>query len=279
MQPEDRESLFWSLSELGDRAPRSDAVAGDELLVAYRRGELPEDEARRVEAILMGNPAARRRLAALAGHAPATAPGSLRRRLLDALPGSGLPASGRRSRVRPGKPNPWWIGLAAAAVLVLAIGTLLRPGAAPPAYEVGIDALAKRRGAGEGPGVAAEAFAGTTVTITATVAEQAVAGVEVALYRAARGRAERGGLERIPGDRLGRRERPGAVLFEAPAAALVGRLPGDYEIFVVVGWEGKLPAVVAHAPGDDPASALAAGGRRGVHRLTLRLLAERSADP
>ncbi len=271
MQPEDRESLFWSLSEIGDRATRSGAAVGDEVLAAYRRGELPEAEARRVEAILVGNPAARRRLAALVGHSPAAAPGSLRRRLVE-----GQGGTGRRSRVRrPERPGrPWWLGLAAAAVLVLAVGTLtLRPGAAPPAYEVGITALSERRGPESETGTgetAAEARVETLVEITATVAEQAEAGVEVGLYRAAAGR-----LERIPeGDRLVRRTRRGVVQLAAPAADLVGRVPGDYEIFVVVAWEGKLPPPVALAPGEDPSAALALGGRRGVHRLTLRLLAE-----
>jgi len=147
----------------------------------------------------------------------------------------------------------------------------------PPVHAVQIEGLKERRGLDDPdqsePAQATEAYAETRVTIRATVVERAVAGVEVGLYR-----SSEGSLERLPvGGDLVRTELQGVVVFEAPARVLVGSQPGHYEIFVVIAWQGGLP--VSMAPGKDPMATLAGQGRRQVHRLTLRLLADRSAGP
>ncbi len=272
MRPEDRESLLWALSEIADRTPRDDVEAGDSplpdsTLRAYREGRLSDDEIRRVERRLVADPACRRRLEELAGASPDAPLLDVRRRLLEDF---GEPAPRRGPR----RSTFWRLGLAAAAMIALASGWLiLRPRtAALPEYEVRIAALAERRDAAA-TGTVAEAYADSTVTIDATVAGTAVEGVEIGVYRASGGR-----LERVAERELSRLDRYGAVRIEAPAAVLVGDQPGVHEIFVVIAWRGALPASPALQPGSDPAEALAAGGRQ-VHRLILRLVAERSATP
>ncbi len=278
MRPEDRESLLWALSEIAvsrdhtavpSDSTLDDSTLDDSTLRAYREGRLSEDDSRRLERRLVADPASRRRLEKLAGQVPASAPPGIRRRVLESIGGPRARPRQVRRRLR------WRLGLAAAAVLVIAVGwlTLRSRQVLPPAYEVRIAALTERRDQGVAATVA-EAYADSTVEITATVAERAVLGVEVGIYRVAGRRLERVG----DSDRVRRRKRPGAVLIEAPAAELVGEEPGEHEIFVVIAWRGRLPAAVAFQPGADPAAVLAAGGRRQVHRLTLRLLAERSAE-
>ncbi len=276
MRLEDRESLLWDLSEIENRAPRDDSLVPDATLRAYRRGELGEDETRQVERLLVAYPANRRRLEELAGLAPVAAPAGLRRQVLEAATRGGAEPARRLRR-----PWPWRLAVAAAAVVVVAVGWLSSrtpPLSVVPAYQVQIAALTDLRDAEPrepaSPATAAEAFADSTVTITATAFESAVDGVEIGLYRAVSGR-----LERVPeGGRVERLERQGAVRIRAPAAELVGSEPGDHEVFVAIAG-GRLPAAMAFAPGSDPAATLAAGGRRQVHRLTLRLLAETSAEP
>ncbi len=265
MQPEDRENWFWKLSEIGTRVPRDEAVVSDEILESYRAGRLSEDEAREVERQLIADPANRRRLIELAGLAPPAAPEHIRRRLLSSTAGE-----------RTVRPRRWLAGLAAAAAVVIAVGSgvLLWPPSdpAPPEYTVEIAAFRGKRGLGEST-LVAEARAGTPVEIAAAVAEEAVGGVEVALYL-----ADGAELSRIDDDvRVERRPRQGAVSFKAPASVLVGFEPGDYAIFVVIAWKDQLPDS-GIAAGPDPAATLASGGRR-VHRLTLRLLPEDPAAP
>ncbi len=277
MRPEDRESLLWALSEIADRPSRdgeataddetlSDSTLPDSTLRAYREGRLSDDEIRRVERRLVADPACRRRLEQLAGAAPPAAPLDVRRRLLEDFGGGARPRA-RRSFF-------WRFGLAAAAMVTLATGWLiLRPRPQPlPAYDVRIAALTERRDAADA-GTVAEAYADSIVTIDATVVGRAVKGVEVGVYRAAGGR-----LEKVAESDPSRPERVGAVRIEAPASTLVGETPGEHEIFVVIAWRGSLPAAVTLRSGRDPAAELAAGGRQ-VHRLTLRLVAERSATP
>ncbi len=264
MQPEDRESWFWKLSEAGDRAPREDSAVADDTLEAYRAGRLPDDEARRVEHLLVTRPANRRRLLELSGLTPAEAPAGVLRRLLSTV---------LRPAPRPATRRWQWAALAAAAAVTVVFGwAVLRPGL-PPAYEVGITALKERRFDDGVLSEEATAYAGTPVTIIATVEGEAVKGVEVALYRDIDGRLSRlvDGIDLI--------EDRGVVRFEAPASALVGTETVRYEIFVVVAWQGRLPAAIELEPGDDSAALLAGGGRRQVRRLTLRLLAENSAPP
>ncbi|MEM7355203.1 MAG: hypothetical protein AAF657_30615, partial [Acidobacteriota bacterium] len=141
-----------------------------------------------------------------------------------------------------------------------------------PPYEVTIAALTERRDEAPSTTVAA-ALADSTVTIDAIVTQGAVAGVEVALYRAVGERLERLSV----GGELRQMQRQGAVRFTAPASTLVGRQPGVYEILLVVGRHGRLPTAIDLDPGVDPTAALAER-RLQVHRLTLRLLADDSAD-
>ncbi len=280
MRPEDREELFFTLSELAEKAGEEASLLSDLTLEAFREGELSDSETADVERQLVGNPANRRRLEALAASALATPAAGLRRGVLEAVMrdrNRGKADSGLRRLSR----RRWRPVLAAAAVLFCALGlglwTLRSQPEPPPAYSVQIAGLKERRGLGE-PGLGelaqmTEAYAETQVTISATVVERAVAGVEIGLYRLAGG-----GLERLPlSGNLVRNELQGVVVFEAPASSLVGSQPGQYEIFIVIAWKGDLPALMA--PGEDPMAALAAHGRRRVHRLTLRLLAERSAGP
>lgn len=288
-EAEDRESLLWALSEVGDQALREEATVPDETfadktLMGYREGSLPEEEMRCAEAQLVRDPALRRQLAEFAGATVLVAPEAVRRRVLAsaAAPSAGSPAARSPAAGRPAV-RRWWrwpTGLAAAAVIVLAVGWLaIRPGldpafppgldpTIPPAYDITLRALSDRRGdPPPATGVEASAYPGTRVEITATVAGRAVPGFDVALYRWS---GER--LERVSAELLSREEQRGAVRFEASAATLAGSEPGVRPIYVVIAAEDDLPAAVEAA--DDPEAALAAGGHRRVHRLTLYLQEE-----
>ncbi len=265
MQPDDREHIYWALSEIAEGEPLEDTLVPESTLVAYRNGELTAAEAREVEGLLVRNPANRRRLEAVAGATPTDAPKATRIRILEAvIPStSWFPARQHRQRL-----------LAVAAVIVLVITFswwVRRPVPGPPAYQVTIAALAERRDSAT-PDLIAEAYGDSRVTITATVTERAVDGVGVGVYRRVEDRLERLKI----GDSLQLEERPGALRFSALAADLVGPEAGVHKVFVVIAWREELPAAIRLEPEDDPATSLA-GGHRQVHQLTLRLLAENSA--
>lgn len=275
MRPEDREDLLFTLSELAEAREEGGATLPDTTLQAYREGNLRAREAAEVEEQLASNPSLRRRLAALAGESPEVPDADRKRRVLGAVA-----AERSAPTVSPvaGSRRSWWRPLAAAAVLVVALGVgwwvSRTPVVTPPAYSVHLAALTVQRDAGESgpetPATEAEAFPDTRVTLEVTVVEQAIDGVAIGVYRSRDGQ-----LERVPDDLLGRTEQPGVAVITAAASTLVGSQPGSHDLFVVVAWQGDLPASVA--VGRDPLAELEAGGRRRAYRLTLRLLAERSA--
>ncbi|MEM7357184.1 MAG: hypothetical protein AAF657_40595, partial [Acidobacteriota bacterium] len=172
MRPEDRESVYWALSELAERAPRDDTPLPHSILAAYREGRLAAEETRRVERLLARNPANRRRLERLAEAEPARAPAGLRRQL--------LALAGQAERLPRGRTRSWRRALAVAALLtlVLGVGWRIHRTTEPqlPPYEVTIAALTERRDEAPSTTVAA-ALADSTVTIDAIVTQGAVAGV------------------------------------------------------------------------------------------------------
>ncbi len=268
MQPDDREQIYWALSELAEGKALDDTLVAESTLEAYRNGDLTDAEASDVERLLVRNQANRRRLEAIAGATPADASNATRNRVLDAAIRSVPLIPARR----------FWQPLVAAAAAVLLVVTLSwlvwQPTSSPPAYQVSLEALTDRRDAAT-PGLTAEAYVDSRVKITATVTEDAIDGVEVGLYRQLGQQ-----LERLPiGDRLKIEQRRGVVVFSALASDLVGSELGVYEVFVGIAWRAELPVEIKLEPGDDPAKVLAAGGKRQVHQLTLRLLAESSATP
>lgn len=305
MDPRDSEPLLRQLARLPE--PEADLPA-DELLRAYRRGELPADEEERLERWLARSPGARLRLLALAepaesaelaelgAPAPAEAvvpagPGErVRSRVLASFAARG------RSR-RPARPR--WApaalaALATAAALVLGLGLpwLYRATRAPlPAYQVHLyGGQAEARGAaGEGPRSEIQAFPGQDVRFLVTPVGagdggRAGAEVEIGLYRVARGR-----LERLDGGGFAE-SREGVVLVR-PAAALAGGVPGKHPLYLAVARPGDLPengaAVSAGGPGGsdgpgspaDIAAALEDGGRRQVSTLYVTILEEEPSFP
>ncbi len=268
MRSEDREHILWQLTEADSPSVGGDAVA-DEVLDAFRRGELDAQESAEVVRKLTRHPASRRRLLELGKVRLPAAPGRVLRRLL---------SSHGRMAVRRLRP------LRVAALLAATLGAvfigwwLIQPTAlrtdSLPAHTVGIAALAIQRD-GPATGQSATAYAETPVSITATVERQARAGVALALFRHSGDR-----LERIDAGRgVMRTERRGAVRFEAPAHTLVGYQPGEHTIFVVVAWQGDLPRTLSLPRGADPMTELAAGGRRRVYPLPLRLLPSATGPP
>ncbi len=268
MQPEDRERILWQLSTANTPLASGHAV-DDERLEAYRRGELDEQESAEVVRQLTQHPASRRRLLQLGGITDAPPSPQVLRRLLVSL----RPAATRRYR-----PLRVAALLAASLAAVFFGGRLMRSTvpetASPPAYTVGIAALAVHRD-GPTPGPSATANAETSVSITATIQGKARRDVALALFRQVGDQ-----LERVDNsDGLSIIERRGAARFSAQAHSLVGDQPGEHLLFLVVAWQGDLPQVVSLPPGSDPATQLAADGRRRVYRLPLLLLPPATGPP
>ncbi len=156
MRPEDREPLYWALSEIAERAPRDDTLVPDSTLAAYRAGALDEKQAREVERLLVRNPANRRRLEELAEAVPTAAPGGVRRGVIGAVGDSAARLPDRRRRWRR------VLAIAAVVALVLTVSWQTvnwrtgKPHQGPPAYQARIAALAGRRDLAT-PALAAEA--------------------------------------------------------------------------------------------------------------------------
>ncbi len=228
------------------------------VLVAYREDRLSAAEAERIAGALASDPALRRRLIALGGMTRPQLSPRVREAVLAAA--GTAPRPGLRPRLS--RRRAAWVGAAAAAAL-LAVAVLPwllgRQGGTParplPEYAVEVSGLAAER---DGPraGTTAAALAGTRVRIVATAEGEAVAGVEYGLYRQAGDR-----FERLPaGGPIRFDATAEAAVFEAEAAALVGRTPGRHTLWVVVARHGELPAGAELAAGGDLA-------RGGSHRM------------
>ncbi len=271
MKPDDREQILIQLAERDDPAFDANSTpeaVSDTLLTAFVEGALDAAERRRVEALLVRSPVARRRLESMAGKLPVEAPSDIRQALVHRF---GRQRENRsRRRVR-------WRSLAAALVAVVAGGIFLWPAPLPPAYDVGISGLeALRRRHEIGPSMTdadatesrvATALRDTRVTVTAVVRGRAERDVDVALYRM-RGDV----VERFPeGPGVVREERRGVVVLHARAADLVGDAPGTYQLFLVLARNADLPSTleIPRLLGDD-SDEIVDDGRRW-HRLVLHL--------
>jgi hypothetical protein len=259
------------------------AVPADALLAAYRAGRLPEEETRRLEALLGRSVAARARLAQLAGVAPAPPATDTRRRTLEALGRPPRRRSSGRLAAWSAAWSPAW-RWAAAAVLAVGVGALLtwspgaprpRPATPLPELHASIHGRAEVRSApADNTGRGAVASPDTRVVITA-VLDPPRAGLEVALY-ALHGDGET--FERLPA--VPRWESRSEATFHAAAAQLVGPEPGVHVLFVVAGGEGSLPARAAARPGAETpaaealAAALGGGLEARVEPLTLEIAPE-----
>lgn len=274
MEPDDRQSLLWKLSEnvreesseVADLEPVDDAT-----LRAYGQGELPAAQRELLEQRLMIDSDCRRRLAELRGVGLPPAPAHIRRHLIERFAGR----AGARRRPQRAWRRLGVLPVAAAIVAAVGVAFLLRPSQPPldvPSYEVSLQGLSERRGAGAGTDVTeVDVYADTPVVIDAVATERAVDGIEVGLYRPADG-----GLQRLTGS-LERQERQGAVRFTVPASQLVGPAVGRYELFVVIG-PVPLPAELAmpERGGPEGGGATTRDSGRQIHRLLLRL---KTPDP
>lgn len=269
MDPRDSEPLLRQLAQLPE--PEADLPA-DELLLAYRRGELPAEEEERLERWLAKSPGARLRLVTLGQPAAPAGPDErVRSRVL---------ASFAEARSRRRFPRALW-ALAAAAAVVLGLGLpwLYRSTArAPlPDYQVHLyGGQAQMRGAaGEGPRGEIQAFPDQQIRFLVTPGDRPGAEMEIGLYRIAGGR-----LERLDGGGFDE-SREGAVLV-LPAAALAGSVPGRHPLYLAVARPGELPQNGAAVSGGGPgkvAAALADGGRRHVSTLYVTILEEEPSFP
>lgn len=275
------EELLWEMGRAGESASGSPAespaeLPADDLLRAYREGALSPQEARRVEESLAASASARARLAELADVQPPPAPAEVRRRLLAALP------AGARPRRRLALPLAAGLALAG-----LSLWLAVRPRPLPElrlhdAYQVTVEGLATQRSAPDsivtlppasspaaGP---REVLPRTRVTLRVEPRGEARSEVEMALYRRRGDRLVR--LAAAPPITLVQSR--GAAAFSAPAAALVGPEPGERSLYVVAGSSGGLPVQVglAEAGEGEAERLLAAGGRRFVQVVRLRILPE-----
>ena len=296
MTTPDREDLLWRLGLDAGAAVAGGEVPDDALLTAYRRGELDPAVARRVDEVLAASPAARRRLAELAGRPPEQPPARVRESFLEAFAAAGegrgraagaeASAAGRppRPELPSGRRPTWsrrrWIPLAAAAVLAVAAGLAVRQQLATPplppdlAYQVTATGLATVRGEETAAGPV-EALPDTVLRIAASPLSGAVEGVEVGLYRR-RGHAR----ERVdPAPGLRRTADRGEVRFEARAADLLGGGPGAHDLYVVAARRGDLAPEYPLGPGGDPLQLLERGGSRLAYRLSVVLRSQPVTPP
>jgi len=258
------EKLLEELAWL-DGVPGEREMPGDHVLEAYRAGRLEGDEARRIEALLIESPAARSRLAELAGVGREAPPLGLRRQVLESFGGPAPRSRSRRARL-------WLPAAAVAAVLLVAIGVGLRPETGLPAdleYEVTARGLAEARSLGEAtPSGAIEATPDTRVRIAAEPRSGATSELEFGLYRLSGEHLEK--LGAAEGVEL--EAHRGAALWQARAGDLFGEEPGRYGLWVVISRPGGLPARVELDPGEDAIARLSSSRRRLVYhqRVLLR---------
>ncbi len=240
-RPDD--DLLWQASRLDTDVRRGDL--DDEILAAYRAGQLDEESTRQIEALLCRNADARRRLADLGGVIDDTPSAASRRAVLEGqpYPASQAPAARTGSR----------IPLAAAALLLLALPLGIfawtqraQPFPADLTFAVQVQGMAAER-AGERM---AAAYPDTSVEVTVEPMQAPRAGMLFALYRVDPGR-----LMRIdPGldVELGR----GTAIFSGPAHRFAGGEQGTHELIVAATYDGDLPAAVDLPADRSPQKAL-----------------------
>lgn len=272
MKRTDVEELLWEMT-LRTVEGEGDAV-DDELLQAYRGGELEADAASRVADALEESPAARARLAELGGLDPGYAPAGVRRRLL-----GDEPTNGNRSRA-----SSW--RLAAAAALVLVLGGVayqqfagreaehavarLDARIAGAEFDVTVVALARARSAGAAS--AAEAYPDTDLEIRVEAREALAVSFELGVYRAGAGELRRVELG------IEHEAFQGAASVSGAARAFIdSERPGEYPLWLLVAPAGRLPAALPLAPGAEPGATLAAAGGKVIAR-SIRLLAADAGD-
>lgn len=257
------EDLLWELSQLpGDADPMA---IDDDLLIAYRRGELSPELAETVERRLAKDDPAASRLAQLAALESEQAP-----------PEAEVTDIGRR---RTGGAAQKWLLAAAIVLAVVATAALfyqLRTepeqraalsGVAPP-YAVTVYGVTERRGVE--PSTAT--LLGSTVRIVARPAGAARPGMQFALYR----HQPTGLMVRIPAAQLRTTINRGTAVLEADAATLAGSGTEVSELVLLV-----LPAGTA-SPAGTKRNELEAWARDrglGFHPFEVQLVPEETTLP
>ncbi|MFN7960484.1 MAG: hypothetical protein U0002_04370 [Thermoanaerobaculia bacterium] len=247
MTDEDEASLLWLLARPGSSEDGLNLSGED--LESYRRGTLPEERARELEAALAASPRARQALAELARvELPAPSP-ELRGRVL-----ASLEPARPQPLLRPRARNRWYLPVAVAAALLLAAGMAWRlaPGRSHLAGELPpltatVSGLAESRASAPGS-TAARALPQTRLTIEVSAGGDARADLVYGLYRLDQGR-----LVTCTGDpRVTTSLSREGARFTARAGDLLGSQPGPYRLFVVVRASDALPPVIPLA-GTEPA--------------------------
>ncbi|MEM1178113.1 MAG: hypothetical protein AAGM22_07210 [Acidobacteriota bacterium] len=251
-EPED---LLWALPLDPDRSADTTAVPSDDELLAYRAGELEPETHRRLEARLAEDTDTRRRLARLAG---VVGPRSeLRSRVFSTLAAENQTDRRRKDRGSKDRRGRYaGIAAAAAVLLALGLGVLLRDSSGPPLPSYGwtVAGLVAERsaadGAPQGPAATSTtAYPSTLLTLDAAVTEgEIVDGVVYALFR-----STPLGAERVPDASLTRQATPGAVRIQGEATAMLGTSqPGTYTLVLVVARRSADLPTPDRAAEDDP---------------------------
>ena len=276
------EEILWQLAAVDDdrSATTESRDWSDDDLVAYRRGELDDEAAGRVERLLASDRRARHRLVELAGLDVAP-PAAVRDRVLAALQsrsvGGAVVDFEDRVPARRSRGTARWLmpALAAAALLLVVLGPWGSGDRSvvelPPeiAFELRVEGTSEVRSAvpsGEQGEVATTAEWQLRLVVEAV--ENAVAGLDYGVY-ARRGSdwARLGAADGVEVE-VGR----GAALFEASAASFVGESPGRHVLLLAVAPEGQLPTSFAVPNGSEPALVLADQSRGWVRRQIIHLV-------
>ncbi|MEM8932224.1 MAG: hypothetical protein AAGE94_13670 [Acidobacteriota bacterium] len=259
---DDEPEMLWHLGRRFD-PPRSAASLDDAELEAYRRGAVTAERRAEIEQLLVGDPSARDRLAALAGRA-AAAPSAGREQALAAFDRS---FAERPSP--PGRVLPWRAArrgrlagaLALAASLIVAASLWLLPGepsaSLPPDIRWSVVGIGAAEIRGEVPSV--DDTAPVRVTIDGRLRleatpDRAVAEVDFGIFR----RAVDGSLDGVALEPSWIETDRGAARIDATAGELVGDAFGRRQIVLVVAAGGAMPSaaeVAAVLDGERPESA------------------------
>ena len=277
------EEILWQLAAVDDdrSATTESRDWSDDDLVAYRRGELDDEAAGRVERLLASDRRARHRLVELAGLDVAP-PAAVRDRVLAALQGrrEGGAVVDFEDRVpaRRSRRTPRWLmpALAAAALLWVVLGPW---GSAdrsvvelPPeiAFELRVEGTSEVRSTEPSGGEQGEVatLAERRLRLVVEAVENAVAGLDYGVY------ARRGSDWILLGaaDGVGIEVGRGTAVFEASAVSFVGKSPGRHALLLAVAPEGQLPTSFAVPNGSEPALVLADQSRGWVRRQIIHLV-------